>query len=209
MLYVSRYLERYNYGVYDTDDGVEQMADGQAILEAVNHLGLDIKGLGAPSEVVGNVLFRSSSDIVPYQHSDFVTTLQVKMNMLSGVEIKIWKNMITNITWDVDKIHAPVEIRLSDFGEICADRILWGNQPIADHMVTLIIDDNVRFCEYALVGPNISVGLDGLGAMFDLTAVKGGTKAFALYHHLLENAPNYGMAQSIIDEEKRKRYYCG
>lgn len=208
MLYISRYLERYNYGVYDTEDDVEQMADSRYILDAVNRLGVDIEGVTITPEAASRG-FRTANEIAPYQHPAFVRPLQVKMNMLNKVNIKTWRNMITSITWDAERAQEPVAIRLSDFGEICADRILYGNVPSAEHHITLIIEDSVRFHEYALLGPNISVGLDGLGVMFDFREVKNESKAFALYNHLIDNAPNYGIAQSIIDKASRKRYYCG
>lgn len=208
MLYISRYIEKYNYGVYDTDDEVEQAANGQVVLECVNRMGMDIQGVTTTEDAAIRG-FRTANEIAPFQHPSFVSPAQTKLHLLSHVEIKTWRNMITNITWDFEKIKAPVVIRLSDFGEICADRILYGNTPVAEHMVTLVVDDSIRFCECALLGPNISVGLDGLGVVFDFTSVKSSSKAFALYRHLLDNAPNYGMEQSIIDTEKRKKYYCG
>lgn len=140
MLFISRYIrdvDSINYGLVDTETGVEEIADWSRIWRLVIKQNKAISGV----DIVGNTVVMSV-----YQEPSTATLTQVKLKMLRHVDVKTYKNMITSIKWDIHKIKSPVRIRLSDFGTICADYTMFENEGHSDGLkVIIIFDDKIKF----------------------------------------------------------------
>ena len=178
MLYISRYIGKHRYGVYDTDDGVEEEVSKQDLTKVACIFGIDIEGIVYKrTTIMGGM--RIIDTVSPYQSVDSVSSLQTKTLMLYGVDIKTWKNMITSVRYDVGRVTAPVDIRLSDFGSVVADRILFGNSESSCGKVTLILDDKLQYSEYSLVKPVLLLGKkQGLGVLLDLNELSDDNALF-------------------------------
>lgn len=155
MLFISRNVGTDKYGVVDTDDNVEEVLTWSELVHAVLDCGLEIAG--APRGMVGGTPVVAKA--VPYQHESYATPLMSKTSLLRHVDITVWRSMITRVFWRAEEADGPIRIRLSDFGDSCADCMLldnnisaWGNR------VTLVLDDKITLsdCTFTLRNPNMS-----------------------------------------------------
>lgn len=199
MLYVSRRIGNFSYGVVDTDDGTEEVVKKGDIVEAVNHLGVKIEGFDAKTKKVHI-----------YQPEDTLTQLQVRARVLKHLDIKIYGSMITCIKWNPAEIKHPVSIKLSDFGRFCADRILMENEHAGHHTVTLVFDDGIVFKPDAFwLGHALDAsyaGVDGYGVLFDLRLMTENELVWWVYRVLFDDARKNlsKVANSILDSDSRK-----
>ena len=205
MLFVSRYIGYGNYGVVDTDDGTEEIAGIGMIIRAARS-GVDIKGVitsGVPGASGGALV----DDVVPYQLPDELTQLQMKTNLLRGVNVTTYHSAITSIRLRQHEIKEPVIFRLSDFGNRCMDCVLQGNMRYGQHKLTLILDNKVELEDIAFclssADRGSSVGVNGVGVKFDVREVR--------YNRIVENVYRAVYAgnslelwDTIIDSERRK-----
>lgn len=202
MLFLSRYYGLDKYGVVDTDDGVEEFVDRQMLIKACI-IGVEIEGSDVHRSTVSAGAFMLTG-AAPWQDIKSLTPLQVKTKMILKVDVVTYNGMITNILWEPDEIMEPVTLRLSDFAGIVADRVFFGNAPCAMHKITVILDDKLELLERALLKPNLSLGVDGLGIIFDLRDIKSEQLARRAYRQLFYKAYDMSIDRSIIDDEDRK-----
>lgn len=199
MLFVSRYKNLDNVCVVDTDDGIEEEI-AIAELDDLEDL-VEIAGVNP-----------DLGTVYPYQLRSQVTTLQTKLAMLSFVEVVTWNDMVTNIRWREDKITTPVTVRLSDFGTRVADFVLRGDISRGKHVITLVFDDKLKGCEWFAFSPLTadSVGVDGLGVVFDFREVVSERLVAQFYRSLMlrygrgKQAVVAKILDSIEDEAMRK-----
>lgn len=210
MLYISRYIGLNEFGVVDTDDGVEEVVTLQQVIRACGPLNVQIAGV--ETHIRGFSYGKKSfvDSVLAYQDPITKTSLQLKLSLLGHVDVVTYGNMITNVLWDFDKIKEPVFVCLSDFGSCCGDRILWGNANRGEHKITLILNDKIEF------GPKTfrlsdkeqrwSVGIDGVGVMFDIHELHDDYKAQLVYQALMiDEVFDLLLLESVIDSEERKQ----
>lgn len=203
VLFVSRRIGVRDYGVFDTDDGIEQRATTSDLVDAVLFCNLEIGGVS-----------HTEFPIRPYQPIETKTQLQLKTKLLSFVDITTWDGMLTNITWDSHKIRRPVSIRVSDFGTQIAEFVFSGNDVSGTHKLTLIFDDKIKpvepFSLQPLVCPASIKGRDMLGLVFDFREVTDDKLACSLYNSILasvENQRRFSFPEvfcAILDDKSRK-----
>ena len=212
MLYISRYIGFNNYGVVDTEDGLEDVVSADDIKNAVFRAGLTIEGVEVAFGIRTGMRDRLV-DILAYQNPATVTRLQAKTTVALNTEVVVYDGKIVSIRWRKDSIKKPVTIRLSDFGVDCGERILYGNYESRKHKITLIIDDKVRLNENTLLcrglfGEHRVIGELGLGMKIDLREVTDKDFAQMIYLSLFSDPLDLGlfdsMGNDIIDEPKRK-----
>lgn len=136
MLFISRYVrnvDSINYGLVDTDTGIEEVVDWSHIWRLTIKQNAKIAGV----DIVGNTVVMSV-----YQEPSTITLAQIKLKMLRYVDVKTYNGMVTSIKWDINKIKSPVRVRLSDFGTKCADYCMFENEGHADGLKVLLILDN-------------------------------------------------------------------
>lgn len=150
MLFISRYVmvgnERH-YGVVDTDDDTEQIVS-LSDLHDCRHYGIDIKGARYIIHNDSGTIRYELSHLRVYNSHTTVNKQMAKLKTLAGVDIVLYRHMITQITWDIGKFTRDIVIRLSDFGTFCADWIFYGLAtviPDPKYTITFILDDNVEF----------------------------------------------------------------
>ena len=212
MLYISRQVGEDDFGVVDTDDGVEQAISFSGICHCVSELGLSIAGVATEELPFG----RFVHDITVYQPEWSLSREQVRLQLLLNVSIVVYKSMITKIAWDADKILKPVTIRLSDFGTQLGKNILLGNKFVGRHVITLVLDDKLQhndedsgyvgFPEGLLIG-DTDLGVNGMGVMFDLRELSNSSVVRLLYDGLYSMAFRGDISEmraSILDNEVRK-----
>lgn len=171
MLFISRYIGKNNYGVVDSETGVEQTYSFSDIEHRCLNSSFDIKGVTVGYQQVSKDLgFMCVEEIRPYQPIDTMTVLQTKLGIMQHVCVTVYNGSITSVRWDSDRIKSPVSVRLSDFGVSCADCFLYGNKDIGRHKVTLVLDSGVCFCQssFLLKHNAFEVGPGGIGVVFDV-----------------------------------------
>lgn len=214
MLYVSRYIGYEEYGVVDTEDGIEEVTRISQLVDIVNY-GVHIEGVHSHLTSSGQYSFLDY--VEPYQHPDFLTQLQVKTNLMRNVEVVVWKDMITCIKVRGRAISEPVILRLSDFGTEIGDCIFKSNACNRSHKLTLILDDkieNVTGISFCLpsVADGLSVGVDGVGVVLDVREVRSDAIIDIVYRSIFAGN-SLELNASIIDQRQRKkrmmRKLCG
>ena len=140
MLYVSRYLGNDNYGVVDSDDGVETIVTAEEILHYIKDLNLEIAGVvpvrkGRWKKIIGIL------DIRPYAFKR--SGLQLKTQMLLGVDVGVYDDEITEVNINNEVAQEMVRVRVSDF----AHRMYWGT-PVrwskwGQSHIVFVLDDSV------------------------------------------------------------------
>lgn len=202
MLFISRLIGYHNYGVVDTDDGVEEVVDMQELYHLVIELGLEIYGV-VPS---GGAIMENR--IFVYQPEETLTQLQLKTMMLKQVHIKVWNNIITSIRWNGKTSEEIVDIRLSDYGIGVADFALARNASFGGYKVNLILDDKVEYSYYAFKRryyEHTLVGKNGIGVIFDLRELSD-SKAEQIYKMLYFDKNE--MLGSVHDSAERMDRMC-
>lgn len=194
MLYISRRIGYRLYGVVDTDDNVEQTVDRQEIWRVYSKV--PIRGC-----VVKNGALK---DVVPYQSDIYRTAHRDRVQILGNVDVTLWRNMITNISFDPEKISLPVSIRLSDFGQDCAAGILMGCPYCQIPKLTIVVDDFVKFDEATFKAHDMRVRIDMSGIKFDLREVSSFEAAALIYDAVsVCTSDMFGMSNAIIDKPER------
>lgn len=197
MLYISRCVGKSSYGIVDTDDDSEQIVSYTDLLSMCHSFKkLHINGVKLSGGVVDRVEV--------YQHTDYVTGRQAKLKSMRNVELIVYKDMITAIRWDASKVDCPVEIRMSDYGRRCADRLLWGNLRAGGHILTLIFDDNIEVSSYSFSNPGfvqISTKRSAYGVVFDIRQL---SSVNSFYINLLEGESDFSILDKVIDRPDRK-----
>ena len=144
MLYLSRYIGASKYGVVDTDDNTENACTIIDLRKAV--LDHDLAIVGVYPGTYNGLYWLREDNICVYQPMQTISVLQTKAKVMLGIDIKIYNDIITSLTWS-DKITKPVSIRLSDFGTSCASYIFTGIEQMDGKRVRIIMDDKIKFSE--------------------------------------------------------------
>lgn len=198
MLYISRiyggvgrYGSKPEYGVVDSDDGVETVVSFDDLRRICVDTGLQVLGVhkylrhvGAGTCVEKGNMIVSIGSIVPYQPPETMTIHQNKLLAMYGIRLSTYKDLITCIETtrkDADSVIA-FRLRLSQFGSRCADHIL-GYQTINSVMyeLTLVLDDNCPFTDTTFFEAPVKLEESGGGIKFDVCECTDSDKIFKLY----------------------------
>lgn len=199
MLYISRRIGNFSYGVVDTEDGVEEKVRHKDLVDLSQDYRIKIEGFNPATE-----------EIRVYQPADTMSQLQLKTKMLRHVEVCVYRNMITSIRWKRDEVKQPVKLRLSDYAKVCADKILAENQFSGCHKLTLVFDGSLEFQADAFwLGRDMSqsfAGVSGYGVLFDLRELKRDNMAWLVYRVLWDDARGKvpAVEETILDDVGRK-----
>lgn len=207
MLYVSRRKDVRGVGVVDTDDDVEEFLS----VDKVRDLSLDnvvhIRG-------VSQNQWTMTVGVFPYQSDKSFTTQQIKMKVLGHVDIKVWRDYITDIFFEKHDITGKAtRVVLSDFGSIVADRVLDNcSSRVTGHKVTLVFDDKVSLLPHALLSreTTIPISTSTYGVAVDVTALKNLDTLCMIYIQLFRSYFRYNgglmnldVKRSILDNKDR------
>lgn len=215
MLFISRYVsveeqefddgltfgnQNLCVGVYDTDDGVEELASFSRLDLAYGNFRIDIEGIDSYS-IDGN---RYISEVRPYQPPETLTPYQLKLITLYGIHTTVFKNMLTGMWWENLMSAKPVVIRLSEIASECGDYLLNNASVIGEQVVTIVLDDSVKFGASTFkVLSSMSIGEQTIGVAFDLRELTDDDKASMIYS-LYRGMSSF---RSIIDRDDRKRAF--
>lgn len=145
MLYISRIINDpvidVKYGVVDTDDDVETLIGMEELSDIVLRKHIHIDGVILESSDSGQYV----KDTVPYQDMRYYSAKQAKTKALLGVDVRVWRNIVTGILADGAVAKSDVRIRLSDYGtELAGGSYLgWTNISKLGQMMTLVLDDKI------------------------------------------------------------------
>lgn len=208
MLYVSRLVDSADYGVVDSEDNTEEVVDYEALLDAYR-AGLTIEGvtLDKAATLHAGQIHLERVDV--WEGLRVKSQLAIKLYMLRGIDIRVYKRWISSVRWNPERIDTPVELRLSDFGRVCGDRMLFG---IVDgalegrHTITFVLDDKVRVARNAFSFPFfVYSGIGGAGVKFDIREVTD-TRTLSAIYTSLRSYPDSFRAKvncPIIDSPER------
>ena len=193
MLYISRRIGANKAGVVDTDDGVEQIISlyqfGSSMYKKLGVRGFTFTGM-----------YQSSVIVLPYQPDETRSPIQLKSRLLTGVDVKVYNDIVTNINLST-VLNPPVTIRLSDFGSKCSDCLLLGNKATGRHIITLVFDNKISVGDDAFRRDIeiIGLGVQGVGVKFDLREVEDVSK---IYSGLIR-FNGWQILSSVIDHRER------
>lgn len=207
MLYISRLVHGFTvlkYGVVDTEDGKEEVVSNSDLYCYCQEYDLTIRGCIPDEPKVGF----SMNGVFPFQHPDYMTKAQAKLFMLYGIELTLWKDMITRIAWEPSEIKEPIELRLSDYGGRLGDYIFAGLACSATHKVTVVLDDNINFNDQSLhTYSPFFLCLDSYGLKYDIRDMQDKEKVRAIYRMVDEVPGRSGsFPDELIDSPERKDY---
>ena len=193
MLYISRRIGANKAGVVDIDDGVEQIISlyqfGSSMYKKLGVRGCTFTGM-----------YQSSVIVLPYQPDETRSPIQLKARLLTGVDIKVYNDIVTNINLSA-VLNPPVTIRLSDFGSKCSDCLLLGNKDTGRHIITLVFDNKISVGDDAFRRDIeiIGLGVQGVGVKFDLREAEDVSK---IYSGLIR-FNGWQILSSVIDHRER------
>lgn len=145
MLYISRIVNDpvidVKYGVVDTDDDVETLVGLEKLSDIVIRKHMHIEGVIVEASDSGLYV----KDTVPYQDMRYYSAKQAKARTVLGVDVRVWRNIVTGILADGTVAKSDVRIRLSDYGtELAGGSYLgWTNISKLGQMMTLVLDDKI------------------------------------------------------------------
>ena len=202
MLYVSRMIGYSHLGVVDTETGKEEIYDRESVAHTITKRGIFI--VGAAFERQFGV-YDVSSLPTPYQPPETVTPLQVKMNVLCGIDVRVYKSTITRFIFRAEERQYPVRLRLSDFGDSVADYVLFGNQSAYNQVMEVVVDDKIK--SVTANSFRVDVGIlsaQALGVVFDLRELTDDMLAENIYCALAADycKPDVG----IKDKPERMKF---
>lgn len=195
MLYISRNIGAKQFGVVDSDTGAERIMSMSALRDFVLVEHADIEGVKIISTLSGLAI----GEITPYQDIKYCTSRQVKLRVVSGVDIRTYKDEITTIIADNNIVKRDTRIRLSDYGSRMDGLIgiRWRNVGFEfDNFITLVVDDDIT-----IVGtpPNPI----GCGVRWDVSECNNDYIVSYLYRVLQANKINTARWSEYIVDSRR------
>lgn len=200
MLYISRVIGYNQYGVFDTDDNAESVATMADLVEALQsgvHITGCSEGYGYNHITGGNLTIRP----IPFQPVETQSLFQRKMRVLHNIEICVFGEEITRVTWFGEKITEPVSIRLSDFGTILGKFAISHNSYCGNPCVVLVFDDKMRLMQNSLM---LHSFYEDTGVRLDLREVKSFGVYNTVYNELVHTLSWEQTDSYIIDSPHRK-----
>lgn len=192
MLYVSRNIDRFESGVVDTDDGIEEIRSNDDISDLVRE-GIKIKGV--------QIYNKTSYRILPYQDYSTYSPAQVKAKSMLGVDVRVYKDEITCIIADSRLAHTGTRIRLSSFGSTMRwDTVVCFEPFHSNHpqYIVGVLDDSIQMCQKMHWFSKRQI-------LFDITEM---TQVDEIYRDLMSKSISpQEWRCSIIDSEKRMSHY--
>lgn len=204
MLYVSRFVSRFSYGIVDTDDGKEEVVASHDVTRAVQNLGLTIMGVETTEDsIVPNLMV--VNEINPWQAPSTCTTAQTKMLMLNGIEVVAYKGAVSHIRYET--LHHSASLRVADFGNCLLDRFMYGNKAQPGKKLTIVLDDSISFSKHSFMQWGSGAGgscWKDYGIYFDLRAVNDEAKLHQIYYEITLGLNAASNLDIIIDSNARK-----
>lgn len=157
--------------------------------------------------VRGGRAVRGVSDgvISVYQPENTITSLQVKILTLLGLDIKVYKSEIVEIKFKYYP-KAVSRIRLSDFG-VSIDKAALANMIVSESVhAVFVLDDKLKFKPMTFCHDEYLTIRD-MGIMLDITELSDKT-AKPLYKHMLKNfGSGFVLQDNLIDSKERMDSY--
>lgn len=206
MYYVSRRYSTSKFGVIDTDDGVEDTFTIKELQELVCEKGIEIKGVETYTKCTSHGQTMRIRGIQVYQPEENVNVSQVKLHVITGVDIKTQGTEIVSVTWRSLSERKPCSVRLSTFGSSCADYLF---SDISEYkfgvgsFLTLILDDKIT------VSGKSFKRCATVGIIMDLREVTNNRTAECVYKELVGERYMgvYLLSERVKDIPERLDYW--
>lgn len=207
MLYISRSLGVGKWAVTDTDDGVEEAVTSSKLQEALKS-GIEIKGAelvrrrsshGVSSRGVPSTYVKVSIYVPPEE----LSPKSVKAFALKGLNIPVRNGEILGVGFKFGAIGVNQRIRLSDYGDRCANFIFTTAVGISVPVV-IVFDDKVAVKRYTF--RNV---FKFSSILIDISEVTKDSVAKYLYdEYYVEYRGNVtGVGRHIIDNKRRAKLF--
>lgn len=196
LLYVSRCYGTKDYGVVDTDDGVETIISYSDLRDAVMKFGIEVIGV----EVIDDT---NGVDIQIWQNPAECTRVQSKYLVLYGLDVKIHNDTIVDVK-SAGLRKDSVRLRLSDLASKCGSRAFRSLILSSRNEVIIVVDDKVELDATAFRG------LPSNRAMrMDVSEVTREDLIESFYMSLDSMQLMGWYLSYIIDDSARRDYYIG
>lgn len=144
MLYISRILNAQEYGVADTETGIEYPRSWADLMSMIVVQGWEIKGV----ETIIGVGGMTIKSVSVWQNPADYSIRQTKMKTIFGIDVRTYKDEITMIIADPFVAKQDFVLKLSDFGSKLSYGIVirWLNN-LSHRDIILKLDDSIEFAE--------------------------------------------------------------
>lgn len=195
MLYISRMIKNGDstlFGVYDTDDGREELLTYSGLDDAVAYVKIEGSLLRLYDDEEESVY-----DAEPVQIPEFKKPAQDRVRVLYDVEFTLFKNGISLVKWWQESRKGSV-IRLSSIAERVYDCafLYCPTYPT----VTFILDNKISLSPHALAG------FFETRAVLDIREVTNLALVEQVYHEVSSNSLVGAWKQIIDNQARRDRY---
>lgn len=156
MLYVSNFSGANSILIADTDDGSVEAVSPNDLKDLCCRLGIEIKGVKVEPNPRGIRYKYKIVSVSTYQCAEQVTTAQVKLNALAGINLTINDGVLSRVVLDRRVVAPNFRLRISDHASVLSDSVLrlmqaemnghWDNL----NWVTFVLDDKVEFTHKSL-----------------------------------------------------------
>lgn len=199
MLYLSRIFDNelastVRYGIVDTDDDSEQLISWPALRDNVVGRGLEIAGVSTSDSISGLYIH----DTHPYQDARYCTAAQAKAKTLLGVELVLWRGIITCITADANVTPTGATLCLSDYcTKVNASAYIgWLPSTNKSKFMRLILDDKIT--ELSISSQHV------FGVVWDISELNNPAVLNVLRDKLSFLASQESWEKYVIDRQKRR-----
>lgn len=200
MLYISRLIGHSLYGVVDTEDNIEEQTGWLGLGTALSK-GVNIKGC-----IVSNGKVR---DAVPYQSDVRLSTQQLKLKSMYGIEFLVWRDYVTGVVWNPDNLAKPVPVKLSSLGKKCGAGLLYQMPSSKNRNLILVLDEFIEFDMFTFMRYKHSQILNGstFSVRIDLRLLSD-EKVRIIYNSLVRALDDrFCIPDIIIDHSERLDKY--
>lgn len=194
-----------SFGVVNTDDDTETIMTFNELWHKVNDNGLEVAGVTS-----GENPFHNSKAYRPYQDPRYYTTLMTKTRALLGVDVTVWRDMITCVAGCVYPLMCGKSIRLSNYGKYvsCNTLFMFSDHPIYEppQFIRIILDDKIE------VAANTLCWIKE-GYLFDFSEISDDAFVVQLYKNYLAydrwNDPHVWDKYVFDSKQRISRHRCG
>lgn len=203
MLFISRRVGQGQYGVVDTDDGLEEVVDYERLKEAVV-CGIDVKGVAVGSRLPWDK--NSEIDILTidvYNNRDVSSVMQTKLQVLKGIEVVVYDDTVVSVTWDRHRVKPGTSIRLSDFASKLGDLIFLSASRGPNSPITVVLDDTLSYSELSLRF------VTGTEVRLDIREVKNKETVAMIYAEHRKRGDSKRLDDYVLDTPERLDFWRG
>lgn len=196
MLYVSKMVGMTEYCVCDTDTNNLTIMDGAKLIKLSREHKVPVAGVDLQRMCIN-----------PWQHPSYVTNQLLKLKMLIGIELRVWRGLITYMRVDYSILPDGYRLHPSDYAAswshfMVIDCVNYTGS--ASRYLTIVLDDKLKVESGECVYPIHE------GVKFDITELNNERVVYEMYRLLNTTVTNPAhRCDFMIDRPERMKNIGG